>query len=87
MAAGTTEDLLHDWLAELLFEAESRRVMYDQFRFTRIGPASLVCELGGRTIDFQRSQATEEIKAVTYHRLRVEQLPGGGWEATVIFDV
>jgi SHS2 domain-containing protein len=24
---------------------------------------------------------------VTYHQLRVEQLPDGSWRATVIFDV
>ena len=39
------------------------------------------------TIDFARSHTTEEIKAVTYHQLRVEPLPDGTWRATVIFDV
>lgn len=28
-----------------------------------------------------------EVKAVTYHRLAVTQLPTGAWQATVLFDV
>jgi SHS2 domain-containing protein len=43
--------------------------------------------LEGGTIDYGRSQTNEEIKAVTYHQLKVEQQADGTWQATVIFDV
>jgi SHS2 domain-containing protein len=81
------EDLLHDWLSELLYEVEANHVLYDEFEFLHLNSQGLKATLHGETIDFARSQTSEEIKAVTYHQLRVEELPGGTWRATVIFDV
>lgn len=85
--AGSVEDLLHDWLAELLFEVEANRALYDEFDIQQVGPRTLRGELRGGLIDFAQSQTNEEIKAVTYHQLRVEQLADGRWRANVIFDV
>ena len=81
------EDLLHDWLSELLYEVEANHVLYDEFEFLHLNSQGLKATLHGETIDFARSQTSEEIKAVTYHQLRVEELPGGTWRATVMFDV
>jgi len=85
--AASVEDLLHDWLAELLYEVEANHTLYDQFEIQDLKPQKIVATLRGAKIDFDRSQTNEEIKAVTYHQLRVEQLPDGSWRATVIFDV
>ncbi len=87
LKAGSLEDLLHDWLSELLYEVEASHVLYDDFEFLHLNSQGLKATLHGATIDFARSQTTEEIKAVTYHQLRVEQLPNRTWRATVIFDV
>ena len=95
MKAASLEDLLHDWLAELLYEVEANHALYDEIAsLTVCGsgiPAAtgfdLVARLQGSSIDFTRSQTSEEIKAVTYHQLRVEQLPDRTWRASVIFDV
>ncbi len=87
LQADSAEDLLHDWLAELLYDLETRHVLYDQIGQIEVTPTSLSTTLRGGTIDFARSRTNEEIKAVTYHQLRVEQVPGGTWRATVIFDV
>ncbi|HXI84237.1 MAG TPA: archease [Verrucomicrobiae bacterium] len=87
LKAGSPEDLLHDWLSELLYEVESNHVLYDDFEFLHLNSQGLKAMLRGGPIDFTRSQTTEEIKAVTYHQLRVEQLPNTSWRATVIFDV
>ena len=85
LQAKSLEDLLHDWLAELLFEVEANHVLYDEIEI-EVGAGKLTASLSGGTIDFAGSQTNEEIKAVTYHQLRVRQL-SEGWEATVIFDV
>jgi SHS2 domain-containing protein len=85
--AESLEDLLHDWLAELLFEIEVNHILYDGLEFHQIENGKLLATIRGGVIDFVRSQMREEIKAVTYHQLRVEQLPAGTWCATVIFDV
>lgn len=85
--ATTLEDVLHDWLAELLFEVEARHIVYDKITVLEAGPGLMSAELEGATVDFARSQTNEEIKAVTYHQLVVEKQANGTWEATVIFDV
>lgn len=95
MKAASLEDLLHDWLAELLYEVEADHVLYDEIASLAVCesgvPAAtgfdLAAKLQGSSIDFARSQTNEEIKAVTYHQLRVEQLPDRTWRASVIFDV
>jgi SHS2 domain-containing protein len=87
LSADSVEDLLHDWLVELLYEVETSRVLYDEFEIRDLTAQKLVALLRGAEIDFDRSQPNEEIKAVTYHQLRVEELPDGSWRATVIFDV
>ncbi len=87
LETNSAEDLLHDWLTELLYELETHHVLYEQIDLTKVDRTSLSAGLCGGTIDFARSQTNEEIKAVTYHQLRVEQTPDGTWRATVIFDV
>ena len=85
--AASAEDLLHDWLAELLYEVETNHLLYDEVEITGLTPQRIAATLYGGEIDFDRSHANQEIKAVTYHELRVEQLPDATWRATVIFDV
>jgi SHS2 domain-containing protein len=95
LKAASLEDLLHDWLTELLYEVEIGHVLYDEITSLSVSRAGvpatagfdLAAKLRGSSIDFARSQANEEIKAVTYHQLRVEKLAGKTWRATVIFDV
>lgn len=81
------EDLLHDWLAELLYDLETEQILYGSLNVLEVGPGLLLAELKGGAVDFEQSQTNEEIKAVTYHQLCVEQLADRSWRATVIFDV
>jgi SHS2 domain-containing protein len=87
LRAESREDLLHDWLTELLYEVEANHVLYDNIEVTKLTPPHLLATLHGSSIDFARSKTNQEIKAVTYHQLRVEALPDGTWQATVILDV
>jgi SHS2 domain-containing protein len=87
LEAPTLEDLLHDWLAELLYEVESSHLLCDEIAIADLTPQRITATLRGGEIDFTRSETNEEIKAITYHQLRVEQLPDNTWRATVIFDV
>jgi SHS2 domain-containing protein len=83
----SVEDLLHDWLEELLFEFTAHGMLGDRFEFARLDTGRLVATVHGAPVDFARSRARAEIKAVTYHQLRVEHLGPDRWRATVIFDV
>ena len=87
LEAPSLEDLLHDWLAELLYEVEANHILYDELEIQRVDSHGMAALVRGGTIDFTRSQTNEEIKAITYHQLRVEPLPDGTWRATIIFDV
>ena len=87
LQAESAEDLLHDWLADLLYEIEANHILYDEFEIHELTPLRLAVTVRGGTIDSAHSQANEEIKAVTYHQLRVESQPDGSWRAMVIFDV
>jgi len=83
--AESVEDLLHDWLAELLFELSAHGVIYDEVQSSKFKAQSFEATLRGGAADW--SEARAEVKAVTYHQLRVEQRADGSWTATVIFDV
>jgi SHS2 domain-containing protein len=85
--APTLEDLLHDWLMELLYDFAANQVLYDRLDITEVIPRRVVATAMGGVVDYARSEPREEIKGVTYHQLRVEQIANGSWQATVIFDV
>jgi SHS2 domain-containing protein len=85
VAGRNREDLFVDWLAELLFLFES-----DKFLASRLEAA--VDDEGargavwGETYDPARHTLAHEVKAVTYHALKVENTESG-WLAEVILDI
>lgn len=79
-------ELLRDWLAELLFHVESRRATITTIRFDRLDAGHLDAKVTLVPYDEALSGFRNELKAVTYHRLRFEQV-GGRFEAEIIFDI
>jgi len=79
------DDLLFDWLAELLYRFETRRLLLAEFE-VRVNDAGLSATVRGEPIDRARHELDVEIKAITYHGLRVEQ-NNDGWLAEVIVDL
>jgi SHS2 domain-containing protein len=86
LEAPDATDLFHDWLAELLFRFDARRVQLAAMQFDRIDDHRLVVRAQQRRIDPARSRFNAEVKAVTYHGLAVEERQGR-YEATVILDL
>jgi SHS2 domain-containing protein len=84
--AGTQPDeLLRDWLAELLYVFEVRRLVLARFQ-VQIGGEGLTATAQGEPIDPARHQLDMEVKAVTWHGLKVVR-DGDGWLAEVIVDI
>jgi SHS2 domain-containing protein len=83
--AASLEDLFFDWLAELLYLFDARRLVFCQFEVRRQG-TSLHAQVGGEEIDPARHRFLREIKAVTYHGLAVRPSESG-WMAQVIVDI
>jgi SHS2 domain-containing protein len=84
--AATPEELLLDWLRELLFRfATGFFVVKDVPRLAITG-THLSAQLRGEEFDPQRHRVKIEIKTPTYHMYRLERT-GTGLKATIVFDV
>ena len=79
------DEMLRDWLAELLYTFEVRRLVLAQFDVT-IGTDGLKATARGEPIDPERHQLDMEVKAITWHGLKVVR-DGDGWLAEVIVDI
>ena len=77
--------LMFDWLNELLYAFESDKLLLSRFEVQFAGDRlHAVC--WGETMDADRHEMEHEVKAITYHQLRVEQT-ADGWLAEVIVDI
>lgn len=85
LQAERLDDLLHDWLAELLYVFHARHVLLGRFE-ARVRPPRLEAVARGERLDARRHAVKAEIKAVTYHALRVEKT-SDGWLAEVVLDL
>lgn len=79
------DDLLFDWLAELLFTFDTRRVLLSEFD-VNVQDRGLTGTARGEPFDPNRHELDMEVKAITYHGLKVEP-DGDGWLAEVIVDL
>ena len=84
-AAETRAELLVAWLSALLAEAEIRGLVFSRFVVEQMTEGSLRGTAAGTTVAGLELRGPP-VKAVTYHDLAVEQVPGG-WLVRVIFDV
>lgn|SRR5262245_55013235 len=81
LPAAPTADDLREFLAHLLFRFSAEHAMYVGFV-----PGSGEVEAAWEPFDPDRHRLLTELKAVTYHQLRLER-ENEGWIAQVIFDV
>jgi len=86
VTAPDPEALLHDWLEELLFQSQTRNMLFARFNVRRLEGNRLSASAYGEPLNPDKHPLKLEIKAVTYHRLKFGPAQSG-WEATVIFDV
>ena len=77
--------LLLDWLNELLYTFESDRVLLAEFH-VELDANGLRATARGEPMNLKRHQMEHEVKAITYHGLRVEK-DADAWIAEVIVDI
>ncbi|MGD9719795.1 MAG: archease [Pirellulales bacterium] len=85
LAGEPSELLLFDWLNELLYTYETRHVLLCEFEVA-VGPAGLSATARGEPSDPARHQLDHEVKAITYHQLKLQHRDDG-WLAEVIVDI
>jgi SHS2 domain-containing protein len=79
------EFLLFDWLKELLYHFDTKHLLFSRFE-VRVRDTGLAGSAWGEPLDRSRHDLEHEVKAITYHGLRVEPTEGG-WLAEVIVDI
>jgi SHS2 domain-containing protein len=79
------EYLLFDWLKALLYHFETERFVGSRFEVT-VNEQGLRAVARGETFDPSRHEPAHEVKAITYHGLKLERA-GSGWLAEVIVDI
>jgi SHS2 domain-containing protein len=82
LAATDREELLLDWLNELVYRADVGKRVYADVRVERVEGGRLEAVVKGREPAAPRTA----VKAATWHRLRIADVPGG-LEATFVLDV
>ena len=79
------EYLLFDWLTELLYLFESRKLLVAKCEI-RVDDKAVTGNVMGESCDPARHVLAHEVKAITYHQLSVQQVDSI-WHAEVIVDI
>ena len=82
--ADDLEELFVNWLNELLSLSATKELIFSGFQINKIDKNTLQAVAMGE--DIKNYKVNTEIKAATYHQLKLEQAKTG-WQAEVILDV
>jgi SHS2 domain-containing protein len=82
--AGDLEEIFINWLNELLSLSAAKRLVFTDFIIHRLDRNNLEAECYGE--DIKNYKIDTEIKAATYHQLKIKKNKDG-WQVEVIFDV
>ena len=75
-------------MAELLYLYHAEGWLTAEVEFERLDETALRAQLAGELFDEARHELGPEVKAVTWHRLKIERMgESGRLRATVILDV
>ena len=85
ITAQSVEDLLIEWLSELLFRFDAQGKVYSKFE-VKIKDKTLLACIYGENLDQRRHKVKVGMKGVTYHMLSVKKSPQG-YEATFLVDI
>ena len=80
------EDLMVNWLRELLYLFNGEEKAVSSIEILDLTPSRVEARLDWIPVDFTQDEVMTEIKAVTYHQIRVEKTDLD-YEAQVVFDV
>lgn len=85
----TSEDrdnLLVEWLNELIYLFDVEHILFKKFDIENLNSKHLKAICYGENFDPLRHNIKREVKAATYHMLKINR-DSNGYEVQVIFDV
>lgn len=80
------EELMVAWLGELLYLFDAQTLLFRKFNMEEVNRGGLRATAQGEPFQPDRHVIKREIKAVTYHQVKVEK-KGGKWQGRIIFDL
>ncbi|MFH1856195.1 MAG: archease [Candidatus Omnitrophota bacterium] len=84
--ADNIEELFVAWLRELLYQCDVKKVIFKAFSIEFLDDKHLRALCYGERINIEKQKLKTEIKAVTYHQLKVWQ-ENSLWIGQIIFDL
>lgn len=84
--AETGEELLIKMLSEILYLHEVRKMVFTEAEIELTDGFKLKGRLKGEKTDFSRHELLHDIKAATYHNLKIERV-NDRFMAEIIFDI
>jgi SHS2 domain-containing protein len=86
--ADSEEELLYDWLSELVFFKDVQRELYCNFEVSVTSGEMLRLQatIKGDSVDNLTGRMLTDVKAITYHKLAIEKTETG-LKATVVVDL
>ncbi|AFK23001.1 archease [Pyrococcus sp. ST04] len=84
------EALLYSFLEELLVLHDTEGLVFGDFevKIEKVdGKYRLRAKAYGEKFDPEKHEPKEEVKAITYHDMKIEQLPDGRWMAQLVPDI
>lgn len=80
------DELLKNWLSELLYCFHVKDILLGKFDIENMSDNSIASLVSGERIDRKRHILKHDIKAVTYHNLKITK-KGNRFQTDIIFDV
>jgi len=84
--APNREELLITWLDELLYNFYTKGLIFSKFEILELDEEHISGKAIGRHIGENKNRLKTEIKAATYHELKIEN-KDNLWQTQLIFDV
>jgi SHS2 domain-containing protein len=86
LQATDRENLLVRWLTEILYLYDAEKFLTADVRFETLTDTLLKANLFGEPYDVSKHELKLDVKAITYHQLKVED-HDGNWIARVFVDI
>ena len=80
------ENLLVEWLNEVLYIFDVERIVFKRFEFDKLNGSELKVSCFGDKINLSKQKIKREVKAATYHMLAINK-EDNGYKAQIIFDI
>jgi len=85
LTAADEESLLVEWLNELIYQFDTEGILLKRFDIIQLDSTRLKARGYGEKVDKSRHKLKTEVKAATYHMLKVDR--GKGCKVQVLFDI